>query len=130
MKALIYLRTSSRRAIPRIGGFLYNQLHAKYLYGGKPIELSEFNKAAEAVMDTPNLHLGHHVCVRLIEDVPEATKKEATKKEAPSDEPEAPQPTVITPEEQDDLDSLHWKQFEAKHGLKPKDFITSKQLTQ
>lgn len=36
-------------------------------------------------------------------------------------------PAVFGQEEQIDLDTMHWKQFQAKYGMKPSEFIANRE---
>lgn len=94
MKILIYLASTTRRSVPRVGGFLYNEEHQKYLYGGKALDAEEANEAAQACLDKPVRNLGHTVTFRVIPDA-EETPVTLKKQEAAPEAPPAPVFTIV-----------------------------------
>jgi hypothetical protein len=65
-------------SFPRVAGFSYNEEHQKYLYGGKPLTLEEFNQAAEIALDS--LDRRYSISVRLV-DSPEFLASQAKEEE-------------------------------------------------
>jgi hypothetical protein len=62
---IIYLQTKARR-VPKIGGYIFNERHGKYLWKGRPLTAEEFNAAAEEVFDREQPHITYKPTVRVL----------------------------------------------------------------
>lgn len=49
MKALIILPKTSRYSPSKLGNFLWNDEHQAHLYGGKPLDMEEFNAISKRI---------------------------------------------------------------------------------
>ena len=141
MKFIIYVCTRIRNGqYPRLPDFQYSEEHAKYIYLGRELTLEEFNVACPSVFDPNYRNNSYSFCPEVIapakdiltdtkeQEIPSTPLSADIPTDIPTDilpiktEPSLPE---ITAQEQDDLDNLHWKSFQAKYGMKPSKFIKS-----
>lgn len=80
--ALIFIAGKIRQGqFPRVPGFAYSEEYGKYLYGGAPVPLDEFNAAAEVALDPAEKRFS--LSVRIVDVLtPEEKAAEAARIEA------------------------------------------------